>query len=403
MMKLNILIFLILCSNTFCIAQNFIVKDDEVTIATRQPFLSNSLKKNESAANDYIGFYQKYISGIRGQECPMYPSCSNYGLKTFTETNFLSAFVLTSDRLLRCGHDHNNYSLTLRDNGFKSLDYPAYDNAPLELYYVRNSYHFAYSDTSQNLPGLVFVKKLINNHYYQEALLEIMRIEFELNKFNMELFINKVICLKAIGEYEKALFEYETKCPKEYQSNNQLAFQIALIQFKLQNYDQSLKVNSVALEACNDTLFKPKILMLNGLLYANKYDWKNSMMAYQYLAAFETHKTIANSNYNLTERALRIKDKMPVIAGALSIIPGGGYLYTGHKQTAFSALVVNGLLAYATYTSIKNKNYGMGILTGVFNLSFYVGNIYGATKSAKRFNEKQRKSITNKLEYNSHF
>jgi len=47
------------------------------------------------------------------------------------------------------------------------------------------------------------------------------------------------------------------------------------------------------------------------------------------------------------------------------------------------------------------ENYGMAILTGVFNLSFYIGNIYGATKSAKRYNENQKKTILNKLEFNS--
>lgn len=403
MNKIYILIILILLNTTFCIAQNFIEEDDKLISLITQPQLINSLNKNESAAKDYIGFYQKYISGIRGQECPMYPSCSNYGLKTFTETNFVSAFVLTSDRLLRCGHDHNNYSLTLRDNGFKSLDYPAYDKPPLELYYSRNSYHFAFSDISKDDSTLVFIKKLINNQYYQEALLEIMRVEFEFTKFNLELFINKVICLKALEEYEKALFEYETRCPNEYKKNPELAFQIALIQYKLQNYDQSLKATSVAIESCIDTFCMPKIHMLNGLLYANKYDWENSMNSYQLLSQFDSHKTIANTNYQLAQSALQIKDKSPAVAGLFSIIPGGGYLYTGHKQTAFSALVVNGLLAYATYTSIKNKNYGMGILTGVFNFSFYIGNIYGATKSAKRFNEKQRKTINNKLEYNSHF
>jgi putative component of membrane protein insertase Oxa1/YidC/SpoIIIJ protein YidD len=403
MIKINILILLITFNTTFCIAQNFIEENDKSITSIEQTQLITSINKKESAAEDYIGFYQKYISGIRGQECPMYPSCSNYGLKTFTETNFVSAFVMTSDRLLRCGHDHNNYSLTLRDNGFKSLDYPAYDKAPLELYYSRNSYHFAFSDISKDDSTLVFIKKLINNQYYQEALLEIMRVEFELNKFNLELFINKIICLKALEEYEKALFEYETRCPNEYKKNAELAFQIALIQYKLQNYDQSLKATSVATESCIDTFCMPKIHMLNGLLYANKYDWKNSMNSYQLLSAFDSHKTIAASNFRLAESALQIKDKSPAVAGALSIIPGGGYLYTGHKQTAFSAFVVNGLLAYATYTSIKNKNYGMGILTGVFNFSFYIGNIYGATKSAKRFNEKQRKTINNKLEYNSHF
>lgn len=388
---------------SICFGQTFTEQVDGKSIATGQSYFNDTIKKKESAANDYIGFYQTYISGIRGQECPMYPSCSNYGLKTFSETNFASAFVMTSDRLLRCGHDLNNYSLTLRKNGFKSLNYPAYDKPPVELYYSRNSYYFAYSDTTRDDSTFLFIKKLINNQYYQEALLEIMRIEFQLNTFNIELFINKVICLKAVGEYEKALFEYENKCPKEYKPNTELAYQIALIQYKLQNYDQALQSNSIALEFCTDTFCKPKIILLNGLLYANKYDWQNSMLSYKSLSVFDSYKQISNTNFQLSEKAIRLENKSPPLAGALSIIPGLGYAYTGHKQTAISALLVNGLLAYATYTNFKNENYGMGILTGVFNLSFYIGNIYGATKSAKRFNEQQKKSIINKLEFNSHF
>lgn len=402
-MNRNILILILTLTYSISSGQTFTEQVDGKSIASGQTYFNDTIKKKESAANDYIGFYQTYISGIRGQECPMYPSCSNYGLKTFSETNFASAFVMTSDRLLRCGHDHNNYSLTLRNNGFKSLDYPAYDKPPIELYYSRNSYYFAYSDTIRDDSTFLFIKKLINNQYYQEALLEIMRIEFELKAFNIDLFINKVICLKAIGEYEKALFEYENKCPTEYKSNTELAFQIALIQYKLQNYDQALQSNSIALKSCTDTFCKPKIILLNGLLYANKYDWQNSMQSYKSLSEFDSYEQVSTINFQLSEKAIRIKNKSPSFAGALSIIPGLGYAYTGHKQTAISALLVNGLLAYATYTNFKNENYGMGILTGVFNLSFYIGNIYGATKSAKRYNEQQKKSIINKLEFNSHF
>jgi hypothetical protein len=42
--------------------------------------LNDTLVKKESSVNDYINFYQKYISNIRGHECPMYPSCSNFGI-----------------------------------------------------------------------------------------------------------------------------------------------------------------------------------------------------------------------------------------------------------------------------------------------------------------------------------
>ena len=392
-------------TSSICYGQKFTELIDRKSIMTGHSFFNDTIKKKESAANDYIGFYQTYISSIRGQECPMYPSCSNFGLKTFSERSFASAFVMTSDRLLRCGHDHNNYSLTLRNNGFKALDYPAYDKPPIELYYSRNSYYFAYSDTIRDDSISLFIKKLINNQYYQEALLEIMKVEFQLNSFNIDLFINKVICLKALGEYEKALFEYENKCPTESKSNTELAFQIAQIQYKLQNYDLALRSNAVALESCSDTFCKPKIISLNGLLYANKYDWQNSMLSYKSLSVYDSYIQISdlNSNFQLLEKAIRLKNKSPSLAGALSIIPGFGYAYTGHKQTAISALLINGLLAYATYTNFKNENYGMGILTGVFNLSFYIGNIYGAIKSAKRFNEQQKKSIITKLEFNSHF
>ena len=230
-----------------------------------------------------------------------------------------------------------------------------------------------------------------------------MRIEYETNVFDITLFINKIICLKALGEYEKALFEYENKCPSEYKSNSELAFQIALIQYKLQNFDQALQLNSVALEKCNDTFCNPKIILLNGLIYANKFDWQNSMLSYKSLAVYDSYQQISNTNFQIAEKAIRVKNKSPVVAGILSIIPGLGYAYTGHKQTAITALLVNGLIAYATYTNFKNENYGMGILTGVFNLSFYVGNIYGSSKSAKRFNEEQKKSIINRLEFNTNF
>ena len=372
---------------------------DGQIITTGQTYFNSSLKKKETATNDYISFYQKYISGIRGQSCPMYPSCSNYGLKTFGERNFISAFAMMSDRIIRCGHDHSNYSLALRKNGFKYLDYPAYDKTPIDLYYKSNSYYYAYSDASEKDKSLNFIKSLINNQYHEEALLEIMRIEFNSKTFDINLFINKIICLKAIGEYEKALFEYEDKCPKEYKSNNELLLQVALIHHKLGNFDKVIELNT---KSFNDT-YKPKIILLNGLTYAKKDNWENSFYSFEKLSKYKPYQQMADVNKNISQKALDFKYKSPKLAGLLSIIPGLGYAYTGHKQTALTAFLVNSLIGYATYTNIKNANYGMGILTGVFNLSFYLGNIYGGIKSAKRYNEQQKKLLINKIEFNTNF
>ena len=78
------------------------------------------------------------------------------------------------------------------------------------------------------------------------------------------------------------------------------------------------------------------------------------------------------------------KKKSPSLARILSIIPGGGYLYTNHKGSALTAFVINSLLGYATYTSVKSKNYGVAGVCGFLGLSFYIGNINGAGRSAVR-------------------
>jgi putative component of membrane protein insertase Oxa1/YidC/SpoIIIJ protein YidD len=308
-MNQSLLVLLMILSYSICRGQKSNIQENQKPEAAQQTYTVDSNKKKESAVNDYIGFYQKYISNLRGHACPMYPSCSNYGLKTFSETNFVNAFIMTSDRLLRCGHDHRNYSLTLGNDGFKFVDYPAYDKPPAELYYARNSYYFAFSDFSRDDSTYTFIKKLINNQYYQEALLEIMRIEFQNTTFDIEIFINKIICLKALGAYEKALFAYENKCPQEYKSNTELAFQISLIHYKLQNYNQAFEVNSFASAACSDTFCKPKIILLNGLLYANKNDWQNAVEAYQSLTKIESHKQVAAINFQLATKGKQLKNK----------------------------------------------------------------------------------------------
>ncbi len=376
-----------------------------IAINNRYIIFKNSNNKNDDtlvkkgiATNDYIHFYQKYISGIRGQECPMYPSCSNFGLKSFNEFNFSKAMLLTSDRVLRCGHDHKNYALTLRPNGLKLIDFPKNKNIPKELYLTINSNYFSYSNNYKDDSSLLFVKKLINNNYYQEALLEIMRLEFN-SYFNIELFVNKIICLNATQNYENAIFEYETKCPLVHKYNSELIYYVSFAYHKLYEYKKSNEILKNT-TSNNDSFFEAKKMLLAGLNYASLFEWEKAYYTYNSFN-YSIYKDKAISNSLVINKAFEFKDKKPIIAGMLSIIPGLGYVYTKHSQTAISAFIINGLLAYATYSNFKKENYGMGVLTGVFNLSFYLANIYGSSKSAKRYNEQYKRNLINKLKQNS--
>jgi len=57
-----------------------------------------------------IGLYREYVSPIDGSECPMVPSCSQYSLDAFEKHGLFMGWLMTWDRLLRCGRDEINRS-----------------------------------------------------------------------------------------------------------------------------------------------------------------------------------------------------------------------------------------------------------------------------------------------------
>ncbi|MDY6987844.1 MAG: membrane protein insertion efficiency factor YidD [Thermodesulfobacteriota bacterium] len=52
-----------------------------------------------------IGLYREYVSPIDGSQCPMVPSCSQYSLDAFEKHGLFMGWIMTCDRLLRCGRD----------------------------------------------------------------------------------------------------------------------------------------------------------------------------------------------------------------------------------------------------------------------------------------------------------
>jgi len=69
-----------------------------------------------------LTFFQKVISRADGDRDPMYPSCSRFAATVFKRFNPFTALILTSDRLLRCGHDEVRLSPQVFIHG-QSLTY----------------------------------------------------------------------------------------------------------------------------------------------------------------------------------------------------------------------------------------------------------------------------------------
>ena len=66
-----------------------------------------------------VFFFQKFISGADGDRCQMYPSCSNYAINAFKKHGNITGWIMTCDRLLRCGRDEIRYPEPVWINGEK--------------------------------------------------------------------------------------------------------------------------------------------------------------------------------------------------------------------------------------------------------------------------------------------
>jgi len=69
-----------------------------------------------SVINVYTGPLD-HLSAVRRSECPMYPSCSTYGKQCIKKHGLFIGWVMTCDRLIRCGRDEMKSSPLVLING----------------------------------------------------------------------------------------------------------------------------------------------------------------------------------------------------------------------------------------------------------------------------------------------
>ena len=81
---------------------------------------------NESPSSRMIQFYQgplNHLNAVRYGGCPMHPGCSDYGLSAIEKHGVLIGWMMTFDRLIRCGRDETRLSPeVLVNSSWKYID-----------------------------------------------------------------------------------------------------------------------------------------------------------------------------------------------------------------------------------------------------------------------------------------
>jgi hypothetical protein len=145
------------------------------------------------------------------------------------------------------------------------------------------------------------------------------------------------------------------------------------------------------LSAENLTLFRCYDLLLNG-------DYKKAGLLAK--DASITYPAFPSDIFKLTQKAINLKFKSPFIAGSFSaVIPGSGKFYTKNWADGLvSMMFVAGSAwqAYRGFTEHGSKSaYGWTFAT--ISASFYIGNIVGSVKAARRYNKNRKNEIDNQI------
>jgi hypothetical protein len=138
------------------------------------------------------------------------------------------------------------------------------------------------------------------------------------------------------------------------------------------------------------TIEDSRFLAMNRLLLNN--EWENAKQTYDQLSGTAFRKSYEGI-FSSIETA---KYKSPALAvGMSAILPGSGKFYTGEWKDGLVSLIFVSAFAVQAYRGYHNygTNSGFFIAYAGIGSVFYLGNLYGSYKSAKKFNDKIRQKI----------
>ncbi|MFY9943534.1 MAG: tetratricopeptide repeat protein, partial [Desulfobacterales bacterium] len=155
------------------------------------------------------------------------------------------------------------------------------------------------------------------------------------------------------------------------------------------------------LSVTGDDDLKDQVWLQVGWIYLDQGEFAAARQAFARVRPESRVKLGIGELEKGLERTDDLPRKSPAAAGIFSLVPGGGYLYTGLKRDALVAFLVNGAFAAAAWEAFDNDLPVLGGILTTVGLGFYSGNIYGGVNSAHKFNRQQEKALVDRLRQDS--
>ncbi len=231
--------------------------------------------------------------------------------------------------------------------------------------------------------------------------------------------------LQSVYDYKNANAEY-IACLKANSSNDTLKELIAANYLRLKKYDIGLDLcksitphyytkstSLLFLNHCRcgsyyqqaDSFIKTKYIKDEYLLLVWNLEYKINQMDYtHYYKWLKKNKQLyrellATENYYTS--VMQAHPKSPLKAALFStIIPGAGKIYTGYKHDGIVSFLTIATSAFQAYRGFQKEGVKSvyGWIYGSVGVGFYLGNIYGSWKSAKKYNSEKKIYYRKKVE-----
>jgi tetratricopeptide (TPR) repeat protein len=221
------------------------------------------------------------------------------------------------------------------------------------------------------------------------------RVEFAMYQVGMSYFLGGHF-KEAVNSFKKLTEQY---FDTEYSVKSY--FKISEAYTALRAFDLALIDLNNLITITKDENIKDEAYYRIGWIYIETASWDKARHYFKNISPKNRNKFKLERLAAELDKESLIPKKDPKLAGFLSIIPGGGYVYCERYQDALIAFLLNGGLILAAYESFDDGNSALGGLLSFVGFGFYAGNIYGAVTSAHKFNRKETGKFIYRLKKNT--
>ena len=375
----------------------------------------------DDAATGAIRVYQHYLSDLRHARCRFTPSCSEYAAQAIARYGLIDGSARAADRLMRC--NESAVGAYPRGEGGTLRDPVGDDTPPAGAVWAPAWLRLA---PEPEWPPVADSVGLLRRARLDETIAFARLLEKRGERANAAIEFQRAGMLAGLVEADA--WAFERIGANAARAGDALGAEAAYLTSAMLTQDGARRARAVyraatsrfdggSFAACERLLADRTLVAadssaadragwprtthveaLGGLADMGLGDWEAARTRFTHaLAASASPPSDTTTRRRITtlegfvDQGPRLPHRSPALAGTMSaVIPGSGQVYSGRVSDGLRHLLFNTVMILATISFARGEHVPAAILTGALEVPFYLGNIRGASASAKRFGRDRR-------------